>query len=70
VTELDDASAELRAARAELRAELLLAAEWARMNAPEDPVAALITERVSAAFDRVRCAGIARVTAIRDHSAP
>jgi hypothetical protein len=47
VTELDDAAAELRAARAELRAELLLAAEWARMNAPEDPVAALITESAS-----------------------
>ena len=66
--ELDAAAAELRAARAAYRDELLLAGEWTRACAEDDPVARTITERIEAARDRMKCAGIGAVTAMHHHS--
>jgi hypothetical protein len=53
VAELDTVAAELAAARAELRESLMLAGEWARYRADHDPMAAHISERIAAAFDRL-----------------
>jgi hypothetical protein len=64
MTDLDAAATELTAARSELREALLLAGEWARHRAHDDPVAAHISQRIDAAFARVTLSNITAVTAM------
>ena len=68
MNELDGVAAELADARDELREVLLWAGEWARWRASEDPVAALIADRLNSAFSRVTMANIAGTTAMQEGS--
>ncbi len=64
--DLDAAADELSAARAELRESLLLAAEWVRLRAADDPVAHDLAQRLDAAFHWLTASSIAAATVIRE----
>ncbi|ADB76164.1 hypothetical protein [Geodermatophilus obscurus] len=65
--ELDAISAELRGARRELDAALVVASFYVRSHAESCPAASALTDRIAAAYDRLALANIAATTAVDGH---